>query len=110
MDAMGIVMQFNSFSRFARDGCDGHCDAIQFLGPRELYHTAFACKDRLQFVTVQLVVRSALLNGRTLGGKAIEELYPLVQHKSIHPVSPLRLCECCVRENYPSSVWCCALL
>jgi|Transcript_9647 hypothetical protein len=29
----------------------------------------------LQFVTVQLVVRSALLNGGTLGGKAIEALY-----------------------------------
>jgi hypothetical protein len=56
-------------------------------------------------------------HARRQSNRRIVSAYTM-QHKSIHPVSPLRLlrlvncrrCECCVRENYPSSVWCCALL
>ena len=86
IDALGIVMQF--------------------LAPRELYLTAFTCKDMLQFVTVQLVVRSALLHGGS-PRKTVEALYPLMQNMSIHPVSALRLlrlvnckrCEHCQRSS-----------
>lgn len=74
IDALGIVMQF--------------------LAPRELYRIAFTCKDMLKFITVKLVVRSALLHGGT-PRKTVEALYPLMLNRSIHPVSALRMLQLC---------------
>jgi hypothetical protein len=79
---------------------------VQFLAPRELYHIAFTCKGMLQYITVELVVRSALLHGGS-PRKTVEALYPLMQNKSIHPVSAVRLlrlvncrrCEYCKRGS-----------
>jgi len=63
---------------------------MQFLAPVELYRLAFTCKDLRDKVTVELVVRSALIDG----GKpreTIKSLYELMIKRSIHPPSPLRL-------------------
>jgi len=85
-DALGIVMNF--------------------LGPRELFRLACCSKELVQKLTVEMVVKSALIHGG-YAYTTIEKLYPLYRNKSIYPSSALRLlrlvngkrCEFCHKEK-----------
>jgi hypothetical protein len=63
---------------------------MEFLGPRELYRMAFTCKSLRSKVTTRLVVRSAIMQGGH-AATTVRELYNLMNNKSIHAPSPLRL-------------------
>jgi len=86
-----------------------------FLAPRDLYRLMTStCKGLRDRLTISQVVKSALCHGGW-PQTTVERLYPLMEHRQIHPVSALRLlrlvnvrrCECCnitrvqtVHEHY----------
>eukprot|EP00978_Attheya_sp_CCMP212_P024175 scaffold75561_cov55-Attheya_sp.AAC.8 len=79
---------------------------MEFLPPRDLFHTTFTCKALRDKVTTQVVVRSALIHGGHTK-QICTTLDKLMSDKAIHVPSPLRLlrlingkrCEICVAKK-----------
>lgn len=63
---------------------------MEYLAPADLLKFCFLSKEMQSFVSIAAVVRSALLSGGN-AKKTVDELFSLIQNKSIYPPSPLRL-------------------
>ena len=94
--------------------------AIQFLPLRDLSAMALVSKSTRSSITTEVVVRAAYLQTgkRFSSQKSMDELYTLMDKKSIHIPSPLRLlriatgdkCEFCLRSGYKTiKSWSCGV-
>ena len=63
---------------------------MEYLSPRDLLNTAFTCKSLRDMLTVETVVKSALIHGGR-ANKSMEEIHALTSNHSIHVPSALRL-------------------
>ena len=82
---------------------------MEFLSARQLFNMAFTCKTLRDFVTTEMVVRSALV-GRGRAKETMKAVGNIMSAKAIHVPSPLRLlrltngkrCEFCFLRKVPS--------